>query len=72
MYDVNAETTLTGVVESVEQVEGGGARGRGALGGTHLKVKTNKETIDVHVGHTAYLTEKRDYAGERRPHVDAA
>jgi hypothetical protein len=58
MYDVKTETTIKGTVESVETVTGAGGRGRGALGGTHLTAKTEKETLEVHVGPTAYLTEK--------------
>jgi hypothetical protein len=58
MYDVKTGTTITGTVESVENITGGGGRGRGGMGGTHLVVKTDKETVDVHVGPTAYLTEK--------------
>ena len=58
MYDVKTETTIKGIVESVETVTGKGGRGRQALGGTHLVVKTDKEALEVHVGPTAYLTEK--------------
>ena len=58
MYDVKTETTIKGTVESVETVTGTGGRGRRGLGGTHLTVKTEKETLEVHVGPTAYLTEK--------------
>lgn len=58
MYDVKTETTVKGTVESVETVTGTGGRGRHALGGTHLVVKTEKETLQVHVGPTAYLSEK--------------
>ena len=58
IYDVKTETTIKGTVESVETVTGAGGRGRRALGGTHLTVKTEKETLEVHVGPTAYLTEK--------------
>lgn len=57
MYDVKTETTIKGTVESVETLTGAGGRGRGGLGGTHLTVKTEKETLEVHVGPTAYLTE---------------
>lgn len=58
MYDVKTEATIKGTVESVETVTGMDARGRGAPGGTHLVVKTEKETITVHVGPTSYLAEK--------------
>jgi len=58
MYDVKTETTIMGTVESVENITGGGGRGRGGMGGTHLVVKTEKDTVDVHVGPTAYLAEK--------------
>lgn len=55
MYDVKTETTIKGTVESVETITAAGGRG---LGGTHLTAKTEKETLEVHVGPTAYLTEK--------------
>ena len=58
MYDVKTETTIKGTVESVDTVTGAAGRGRQAVGGTHLTVKTEKETLAVHVGPTAYLTEK--------------
>jgi hypothetical protein len=58
MYDVKTETTITGTVEGVETVTGSGSRGRRNLGGIHLTVRTEKETVEVHVGPTAYLTEK--------------
>jgi hypothetical protein len=56
MYDVKTETTIKATVESVEKITQG--QGRWGLGGTHLVVKTEKETLMVHVGPTAYLTEK--------------
>lgn len=59
-YDVATETTVTGTVESVEQITGsGGGRGRGGLGGTHVTLKTNTETLVVHLGPTAFLNEKK-------------
>jgi hypothetical protein len=57
-YDVKAETTITGTVESVENITGTGGRGRRGMGGTHLVVKTEKDSVEVHVGPTAYLAEK--------------
>jgi hypothetical protein len=59
MYDVKTETTITGTVESVETIRGPGVRGGGRLGGTHLVVKTATETLEVHVGPTAYLAEQK-------------
>jgi hypothetical protein len=58
MYDVKTETTITGTVESVENLTGTGGRGRRGMGGTHLVVKTEKDSVEVHVGPTAYLAEK--------------
>lgn len=59
MYDVTSETTITGIVESIETITGPGGRGRRGLGGTHLVVKTETDTLEVHVGPTAYLTEQK-------------
>lgn len=58
MYDVTTETTITGTVESVENITGAGGRGRRGMGGTHLVVKTENDTVEVHVGPAAYLAEK--------------
>jgi hypothetical protein len=58
MYDMTTETTITGTVEGVENLAGTGGRGRRGMGGTHLVVKTDKESVEVHVGPTAYLAEK--------------
>jgi hypothetical protein len=56
MYDVTTETTIKATVESIEQITQG--HGRRGLGGTHLVVKTERETLVVHVGPTAYMTQK--------------
>ncbi len=53
-YDPSTEVTLAGSVEAVTQVTS--PKGRG---GTHLTLKTEKETIDVHVGPSGYLTRKQ-------------
>ena len=58
MYDLRTETTIRGTVESVDTVTGAGGRGRHALGGTHLTVRSGTEALAVHVGPTAYLAEK--------------
>lgn len=59
IYDTKTETTLTGTVEEVKTVTGmmdGGGRMGGQ--GTHLMLKTAKETIEVHLGPSAFLKEK--------------
>jgi hypothetical protein len=58
MYDAKTETTITGSVESIENITGTGGRGRRRMGGTHLVLKTEKDAVEVHVGPTAYLAEK--------------
>jgi hypothetical protein len=59
-YDVSTEATVTGTVESVEQITGGGGgRGGRGLGGTHLTLQTGKETLEVHLGPTAFLNEQK-------------
>jgi hypothetical protein len=57
-YDVATEATVTGTVESVELIAGGG-RGRRGFGGTHITLKTGTETLEVHLGPTAFLNEKK-------------
>jgi hypothetical protein len=52
-YDTATETTLTGTVEAVTQVTG-----RHGWHGTHLTLKTEKETVDVHVGPSWFLDHK--------------
>jgi hypothetical protein len=55
-YDLTTETTVTGTVETTEQIsEPGSGRGRRGLGGTHLALKTATETLEVHLGPTAFL-----------------
>jgi hypothetical protein len=59
-YDLTTEATVTGTVESVEHIAGpGGGRGRRGLGGTHLTLKSSTETLEVHLGPTAFLNEKK-------------
>lgn len=59
MYDVKSETTITGSVVSVEEITAPNAPGRRGMGGTHLVVKTETESIQVHLGPTAYLAEQK-------------
>lgn len=61
MYDTKTETTLKGTVEEVKAMTGM-MRGRGRMGmdmeGTHVMLKTDSETIEVHLGPSAFLKEK--------------
>jgi hypothetical protein len=71
MYDLKTETTLTGTVAEVRTVSemmggrggGMGMQGRGMQGmgmeGTHVMLKTDAETIEVHVGPSAFLKERQ-------------
>ena len=53
LYDTKTELTLKGTVEAVLQQP---FMGRHV--GTHLTLKTRSETIDVHLGPSAYVQEK--------------
>jgi hypothetical protein len=55
MYDPATETTVKGTVEEVKQISGA----RGGPGGTHLILKTDKETLEVHLGPTAFLEKEK-------------
>jgi hypothetical protein len=52
-YNPNIVETLTGEVVKVETITG-----RGRSGGTHLILKTDKETLAVHVGPQWYLRDQ--------------
>jgi hypothetical protein len=54
MYNPATEVTLKGSVEAVNQV-----KGPQGWGGTHLSLKTEKETIDVHVGPSWFLAQNK-------------
>jgi hypothetical protein len=45
MYDAKTERTIMGSVESVENITGTGGRGRSGMGGTHLVLKTDKDSV---------------------------
>ncbi len=53
-YDKTTETTLHGTVEEVQSHQGrvGGT-------GTHLLLKTDDGTVDVHLGPTNWLTDRK-------------
>lgn len=50
-YDPSTEVTLKGTVEEVKQLTG-----RMAMSGTHLTLKAESGTYDVHLGPTAFLS----------------
>jgi len=54
MYDPATEVTMKGTVEAVKQLAG--PRG---WAGTHLSLKTDAETLDVHVGPSWFLTQSK-------------
>ena len=51
MYDPKTIETITGTVEKVDKI----TPGKGMSYGVHLAVKTEKETIDVHLGPGWYI-----------------
>jgi hypothetical protein len=51
LYDPSTETTLKGTVEKVSQVTG-----YHGWSGTHLVLRTEDRTYDVHVGPSEYLS----------------
>jgi DNA/RNA endonuclease YhcR with UshA esterase domain len=54
LYDPSTEITLKGSIEVVKQVSRSGA-----WTGTHLTLKADQGTFDVHVGPTTYLTKNQ-------------
>jgi hypothetical protein len=56
MYNPATETTVKGTVEEVKQIQGGPRSGQG---GTHLILKTDKETLEVHLGPTTFLEKQK-------------
>ena len=59
MYDTKTEERVTGAVEAVQNVSASDRGNRPSRGGTHLTVKTSSETLDVHLGPTMFLKEKK-------------
>lgn len=58
LYDPASEVSVKGTVEAVRQMSG-----RRGWGGTHLTLKTDKESVEVHVGPTWFLSrEKAEFA----------
>jgi hypothetical protein len=55
-YNAATEATLKGIVQAVNEMGMTGMQGRG---GTHLTVKTEKETVEVRVGPTWFLEQNK-------------
>lgn len=53
-YNAATETTINGTIEAVNQVNG-----RHGWSGTHVTLKTGSELIDVHLGPSWFLAEKK-------------
>jgi hypothetical protein len=51
MYDPKTIETISGEVTSVDRI----TPGKGMTGGIHMNVKTDKETISVHLGPSWYI-----------------
>lgn len=64
MYSAATETTLTGSIEAVEEVSCPDCMGRRSLAGTHVTFKTATETIEVHLGPSAFLAETKVKLGK--------
>ena len=54
MYTPATETTVKGTIEAINQITG-----RQGWGGTHLELKTESETLDVHVGPSWFLSQNK-------------
>lgn len=65
MYDPKSVETITGEVTSVDRI----TPVKGMSGGIHMNVKTDKETISVHLGPAWYL-ENQDVKIETKDKVE--
>ena len=59
VYDPATEVTVKGTVEEVKQL-----KGPGGWAGTHLSLKTDAGTIDVHVGPSWFLAQNKISLGK--------
>ncbi len=53
-YDPKTEVTVQGTIEDVQQQSG-----KTGWSGTHLMLKTDAATLDVHVGPSSYISKKQ-------------
>ncbi len=65
MYDPATVESVSGIVESVNKI----TPAKGMYSGIHLTLKTDKETIDVHLGPEWYI-ERQDVKIEKGDKVD--
>ena len=65
MYDSKTVETITGEVASVDRI----TPSKGMGGGVHMLVKTDKETISVHLGPSWYI-ENQDVKIEPKDKVE--
>jgi hypothetical protein len=65
MYDPKTVETITGEVTAVDRI----TPAKGMSGGVHMNVKTDKETISVHLGPSWYL-ENQDVRIEAKDKVE--
>jgi hypothetical protein len=65
MYDPKSVETITGEVTSVDRI----TPMKGMSGGVHMNVKTDKETVSVHLGPSWYL-ENQDVKIEPKDKVE--
>jgi hypothetical protein len=65
MYDPKTVETITGEVTSVDSI----TPGKGMRGGVHMNVKTEKETISVHLG-PSWFIENQDVKIEPKDKVE--
>ena len=59
MYDMKTEASFAGTVDAVENVTRPDLSGHRSLGGTHLILKTAAERLEVHLGPSAFLMDKK-------------
>jgi hypothetical protein len=59
VYDTKTEATVRGTISAVETVTLAGDSGRRSLSGTHLTLKSGSETIQIHLGPSAYLADQK-------------
>lgn len=56
-YDTSTEVTLRGTVQQVKQVTGG--MGMRNATGTHVVLETDQETIEIHLGPSAFIADQK-------------